>query len=503
MKTVLSPENRGVKLILLGVFLVMLCFNLMTPMFADDYVYVLNLKTEKTITGFLEVFDSVSDFRQMHNGRIAAHFFAQMFLYLPRALFCVVNAAMCSLLFYGVFKYLKGENVRRNTLLLFSAVAMVWLLMPGFGHCFLWLTGSCSYLWAATFIIYFLFPFFREYMAGPAEKKSGLKNVLALLFAFFAGSYSENGSFSALVVAFCLLALIVYRERSLPRQLTLRFAVACCGFLWLMLSPKELGKKNVESTDGVSLLERLGLSWPLLLAAFVLLLLVAALFFWGILRHRRTFCLSMAGLAVLAMPAACLVLAPEELARSGGIGKAFYLLLSETGLSVILIFGLWFALLMLTLAVGADMKKILAALVFGLGAVASLAVYAVAIYFPARGVCIASVYTAIASTLLLSALWDKCGEKSLKAYAAVLLALFLPAFALGAADIYNVYNQYEQRKEIIAAAQAAGDESLLLAPLEAAGKYAAVWQGEAADYYFGMEAYYGIDSILIEGAEEF
>ena len=508
MKSLLSAENRGIKLILLCIFLVMLVFNFMTPMFADDYIYVLNLNRETPLTDLRDVFNSVSSFRSMHNGRVAAHFFAQLFLLLPKAVFCVVNAAMCTLLFYCIHCYQKTAGGRRSTLLMLCAVAMVWLLMPGIGHSFLWLTGSCSYLWAITFMVCFLYPFFREFVAPQNVEAKGaaavLKNLLALGFAFFAGSYSENGAFSALAVAFCFLALILIRDRKLPRQLSLRFAVACGGFLGLMLAPAELGTKNVESSGAAEgILERLGLSLPVLLVIFAAILLAAAVFLWGVLRHRKTFCLIMAGLAVLVIAAAFPLFAPDELAEANGIGEKFYLFLSETGLSIILIFGIWFVLLMLALAFGAEMKVILAALVFGIGALASIVVFAVAIYFPARGVCVASIYTAIASTMLLSALSDRIGEKALRICTAVLLALFVPAFVLGAADINNVYGQYKERMEVIAQAQAEGDESLLLKPLEAVGKYAAVWQGEAADYYFGMEAYYGIDSILIEGAEEF
>ena len=88
-------------------------------------------------------------------------------------------------------------------------------------------------------------------------------------------------------------------------------------------------------------------------------------------------------------------------------------------------------------------------------------------------------------------------------FATVLLAGLLPTLVAGSTDAYDVYQQYQQRKEIIMQAQAENAESLLLSPMVSVGKYTVTWQGEAADYYSGMQKFYGIDSIIIEGVEGF
>ena len=92
MKRDVIKENKGAVCVLAAVFLLMLALNGMTPLFADDYIYSLNLKSEMPLENFRDVVNSISGFRSMHNGRIAAHFFAQLFLWLPKPLFVWITA---------------------------------------------------------------------------------------------------------------------------------------------------------------------------------------------------------------------------------------------------------------------------------------------------------------------------------------------------------------------------------------------------------------------------
>lgn len=502
MKNTFLRERPGVIAALLGVFAFMLALTAMTPMFADDYFYVLNLRTETLLTGFNDVLHSISAFRRMHNGRVAAHFFAQLFLWLPSYMFNIANAAMCTLLIYSMFRYTRTGG-KRDAVLAFCAFAMIWLLMPAFGHSFLWLTGACSYLWAISFITLFIYPFFSYYMDG-GKSCGAMRHVLAMAFAFFAGAYSENGSFSALAVTFCFLVLIYIKEGKLPLDLILRFLAACAGFLYLMLAPTELGKKNAGAKGAAfPLLEKYGVGGTefILLCACILMLCLFLL--WGALRHRKTFCRAAALVASAAVFAASVILAVCGAKGANGALEAVNFIVSDVMLSLVLIYGIHFVLLMWALHLGVDVKKILAALVFGLGSVASLAVFLVAIYFPARGVCVAAVYNSIASLLLLSGICDKTGEKAVKIFATVAVLLMLPTVAAGVADVYSVSRQYDNRLALVEQAKQEGADFLLLPPVEAVGKYSTFWQGEAADYYYGMQEYFGIRRIIIEGAEEF
>ena len=512
MKEILKEERRAILRFLAGVFLLMWVLTAMTPMFADDYFYVLHLGTEEPLRDFADVLDSISGFRRLHNGRIAAHFCAQLFLLLPDWVFPLVNAAICTLLFYIVYRYIRREDDGLNRLLLFSAFAMVWVLLPGFGHCFLWLTGSCSYLWAITVVLLFLWPFYRAWMQGPPGlpevhpglARSLIRDIARLGFAFLAGSWSENGSFSMLAAAFCFLLLFVLRERRIPGNLLLRFAAACGGFLYLMLAPTELGKKNKEGTGRLfPLLEKLGLSD----GGFVLLLTLGLLALGGLFLlwyrgKRRPFrLLAILGLAALGL--ASFLLIPGIAAQEKGLLELVNGLASGTVLSLLWLLGGWFCLLMWAMSADVDERSVLAAVVLGLASLASLLVFLVAIYFPARAVCVATLYLTIADLLLLGAICRGQLRRPAALWAGLCALLLIPTLLAGCADIKSVYEQSLLREERIAQAQAAGADFLELEPFYAMGKYSTIWPQEQADYYYGMQNFYGIESIIITGAEEF
>lgn len=495
-------ENKGILLVLSGVFVLMLFLNSMTPLFADDYIYLLNLHTEKPIDGFADVVSSVSGFRNIHNGRVAAHFFAQLFLWLPKTVFVIVNAAMCTGLVLLVYRYIRSGNKNKDAVMTACAFAMIWVLMMGFGHAMLWRTGACSYLWAAVFLSMFIYPFFGYYMFESGGHSEPVSMVLGIAFAFFAGSYSESGAFSALAIVFCFLALIFLRERKLPVGLLLRFVSACAGFLWLMLAPSELGKKNVNAnSQTVEQLGKLGIDGKVLLIALLVVVLATAVVFWGLKYHRRKFSKIMA-LTVTALVVAVTLVTAFGLEGTQGLLSGLNALVSDTLLGIVFLFGTYAVIMCMYLSQEKiETKVIFAAGVFGLGALASVLIFVLADYFPARASCVTTVYLTIANLLLLSPMYDKCRKKVFRPCAAILIAAFVLCLIAGCADIVSIGSQYQQRKEVIAEAQAADAEKIDLAPLLAQGKYGVTWQGEAFDYFNAMEIYYGINRIRVEGAK--
>ena len=503
MDTVKHNKKIAFIAALLLVFAFMLTLNTMTPLFADDYVYSLNLRTEQPITGICDIFHSIANFRSMHNGRIAAHFFAQLFLWLPKMVFNVVNAAMFTLLVYSVSRYV-GMGKQKSPVVALASFAVIWLLMPGFGHSALWLTGSCSYLWAITFISLFIYPFYKRFNSGEESDFKPAAEIPAVLYAFFVGAYSENGALSALAITFCILLLIYIIERKVSVKLTMRFMAVCAGFLFLMLSPSELGSKNKDSQGTLfPLLEKMGLSIGTLAALMVLALIVLVVVLWGVLRHRRKTTGIIFAVVSVAAVALLVVLAVVDAMQATGLFSKVNSLASDIKISLLVLGASYVLLLMLALREECEMKTFLSALVLGIGAAASLAVFLVARYFPARGACVATIYITIADGILFCALSGKIAKRWSKIIAAVLAVLFAFTASAAMSDIRAVDKQFKERMELIAQTQQQGGQRLFLKPLMAESKYSAVWQGEAADYDFAMNILYGIGGITIEGTKEF
>ena len=98
------------------IFLVVLIFNILTPLFLDDFTYLNSFATGKRITSIIEIFNSMKAHYQVQNGRIVVHFFSQLFLLLPPIVFDVINSFMFVLQIALIYFYCKaGQKENSDT----------------------------------------------------------------------------------------------------------------------------------------------------------------------------------------------------------------------------------------------------------------------------------------------------------------------------------------------------------------------------------------------------
>ena len=484
-------RNIGVLALLGAVFALLLVFNLLTPLTADDFLFCFSRAHWSRITGAAEIFPSLAALRREANGRVIPHFFVQLFLLWPKPVFCVVNALMGTLLFYTLYRYVRSGERGRDLLLLVFLLGSVFVLLPAFGQVFLWLTGACNYAWTIVVTFGFLYPFFARYMGREKESPAVLR-ALALPFAFVAGSWSENGSLAMLGCAFCFLGLDWLREKKLSRRLTLRFLLACAGFLFLMLAPSEQSGRRGEVSES-TLTKAAGRVWallsahvsvPVLIAALAAALAVLCVLVWLLLRRRVLGCRICEAALLLALLGALALLAW----RSGG----FAAFVSSTAAAMAAAFGLWLLLMLRGLEKGLDGRTLLAALIFGLAAAGSVLVFLFAAYFPARSACPFICYTSLADALLLSALWEKGSGRTLKAAAlvfALLTALLLP---MAAKDILFVHRESAARDALLREAAKTPGAVVTVEPITPATKYPATWPGDEDYFDNDIAMYYGL-----------
>lgn len=232
--------KKAFSVFLLILFIIMFGFNLLTPMLADDFSYSFSFETDTRIEHVGEIFPSMAAHRHMLNGRVIPHSFVQLFLMMPKIVFDVFNALNAVLLAVLVCFLFRG-NYKRCSLLCLCGAFMLWNFTPAFGQNFFWLDGAVNYSWGISVLLIFLLPFIRDYL-GREKPVSPVLTVLSVVFAFIAGSWSENGSIAAIFAALCLSVLLYRRERkiSFPRLLSLLFAIA--GFVFLMTAPATAGR---------------------------------------------------------------------------------------------------------------------------------------------------------------------------------------------------------------------------------------------------------------------
>lgn len=419
----------GFWVVLACVFAVMLVFNHLTPLVGDDYVYAFSFVDEQRIDSVWDIFPSMWAHRFYANGRVVAHFFAQLFLMLPKLVFNVVNALNAAWILFLMLCFFPGEKGGKRLFMLLTAVFMLWYFTPDFGQVYLWLDGSCNYSWALSFALMFLLPYYLSY-TGRKWKGRAIFPLIALL----AGAYSESGSFAVIFMAFCFSFLIWRKERRLPVMLSAGLVLALLGFAFMMSAPIETGERGVFSIGQI-------------------------------------------------------------------IYNISYIFMSmryyQLGLYCV-----FAALLALSLLCRVDKERIFLALLIFVGGLASIFIFAMAKYCPARAMCPVTAYTVLASLMLASALID-AGEIKLPAMGfAVMAVIFLFEFAIGAFDIFQTYGQAQRREAAIEQTIAAGESVAVLEPYSAQTKYSGVSGPDEINddpYYYvnvGMARYYGVDAVL-------
>ncbi len=238
MAAVRSGKVRAA--LLLGIFLLMLLGNVLTPYAADDWGYMHSFATNERITAVRDIFPSIAAHAQIMNGRLFAHFWVQLFLLLPKAIFNVVNALVFTALIALLARLAQPEG-ERNNLILFLIFCAVWVFVPAFGQIFFWLDGACNYGWGCAVGLAFLAPYIRLF--GLDAGKKPVFWILWMLAGFYTGAYLENVSVSAIFLsALLLLGRRTIRKRKNGALPWLPVLAAVGGLAFMLLCPAEGGK---------------------------------------------------------------------------------------------------------------------------------------------------------------------------------------------------------------------------------------------------------------------
>ena len=226
--------------IFLALFALLLICNFLSPMICDDFAYSFSFATREPITEVGDIIPSMAAHSHKMNGRLTAHFLAQLMLLLPPVVFDLVNSVMFVLQLAMMAWICRGRGERSNFVLLgiFSAI---WIFELRFGQVNLWTDGSCNYLWNVVFGLMFLLPFVREFLFN--RRISGIPaSALFILFSFPAGAYGEAGSAACIGMAILFVLLFhFYQHKKGIRVYILALISAVAGYLTMFLCPAEAG----------------------------------------------------------------------------------------------------------------------------------------------------------------------------------------------------------------------------------------------------------------------
>ena len=126
-------------------------------------------------------------------------------------------------------------------------------------------------------------------------------------------------------------------------------------------------------------------------------------------------------------------------------------------------------------------------------------VFALAVYFPARGGFVAAVYIAAADGLLLSGLWERGRGGCLRGLCTLSCVLMLGTLVLGAAEIGDTWEQSRARVQALEQGRADAVPYVSLEPIRPELKYSALWENDFQKFSPDMAQLYGVNEVWING----
>ena len=242
-------EQVASRLVLCGVFLLILLCNIMTLYLVDDYAYMYSFADRTRIDNVLDIIPSMIAHARTMNGRLVAHGLVQLSLMMPRWVFDLVNSGVFCLLI-KLLSNISGQK-KDTWFLQLGVFCAIWLYVPAFGQVFLWQDGAVNYLWAVVGGILFVYPFIGQFMNGTVAgwRKKTLLKLGFLVFSFVVGAYSESVSAAVIFMAAMLIVLDAWmNHRKLDGYHIVAVILAFCGYLTIYAAPAQWANKSIGIT---------------------------------------------------------------------------------------------------------------------------------------------------------------------------------------------------------------------------------------------------------------
>lgn len=233
-----------------GIFLLLYALNHFMPLHRDDYEYSLVWLTNRHITSFSDVIESLQRHYLLHGGRMVAFFFLDVFLLIGKDLFDVVNALM-----FLFFVILLTIHAGRDLAFwqepgLFAVVGILtWLSLPHFGEVAVWKCGSTVYLWTGVFAALFLLPY-NLYLKELQKGRKKLRNWLFLpmfLLGLLAGCSVENLAVTVFLLT-SWLSFTAFGKKALPLWMPSGAFGALLGLLLLVAAPGNFVRYDAQGS---------------------------------------------------------------------------------------------------------------------------------------------------------------------------------------------------------------------------------------------------------------
>lgn len=229
-----------------SMFVVVFVLTTLTPLVADDYSYSFVFGTTDRVASVSDMIASMKTHYIYWGGRVVAHGIAQLFLWWPKLLFNIANAAMYTLLVYVIYSFANPERKNISIKLLLAILLTLWMCIPVFGEVVLWLTGSCNYFWSVTIILAWVLQF-KRHIDNP-KAHSVWYGIGVTLLGIFAGTFSENTSPAGLFCAGLLMLYMLQQKIKWQVWMFTSIAGGLLGWLFMILAPGNTARASLMDT---------------------------------------------------------------------------------------------------------------------------------------------------------------------------------------------------------------------------------------------------------------
>ncbi|SDC00165.1 hypothetical protein SAMN04487864_101382 [Succiniclasticum ruminis] len=247
--------NKKGLLSLLIIFIFMLIVNMMTPLLSDDYFVAFvwpegvgingTLPTDaRKVSSLSDVLESLKVYYFVWGGRIPGQSFITIFSWWGKVFFNFVNAFMTVLLIAEIYWITHEGKISLNfipayVMWIFFAL---WSFNAAFVDTFLWLAGSCDYLWLMVLILAFLLPYIQDYYNPAVHKQRSIIFTLGIFVLGILAGCSRENAICWVILALLYWFYLCWGKTKLQEWKVLGLIGLCIGYTLLVLSPGSLSR---------------------------------------------------------------------------------------------------------------------------------------------------------------------------------------------------------------------------------------------------------------------
>ncbi len=262
----------------------MLLLNMHTPLLLDDYDFMISWATGEKLTGLADVVRSQMVHYNLWGGRLVQSF-TQASLYWGKGVFNLINTIMYLVLLLEIYAIARPKRRFCWTLLLLEHLVMM-TMVPFFGTVYLWLCGSCNYLWGTALALIPILVL-RSVMENGWFAQNRMMGVLCLPLGILGGWSNENTTLGVIALVFAALLLAWISGKQVKKRLYLLLAGQCVGAMILLLAPGNFARASAYSYDSMILeLLRRFVMVTAYAMSYLGLLLAAAILLGALLRGK-------------------------------------------------------------------------------------------------------------------------------------------------------------------------------------------------------------------------